>query len=184
VCPPTGPVTVHPSRERRPVHGDPGDRRAQAHPHVVAIDAVGRELGSLTTQATSSEDHLGCYVGRGASVTSGHGRWRTAGTCPGASRAACWRRASGSCGCRPGSWPMPRTARTYGKSDPIDALAGRTGGAASPGPAHGAVGWAEPGAAPAGRSPRGSGGRTHSGHYRLRWHLHEFDPSWDPSVAR
>ncbi len=49
---------------------------------VVAVDDAGRKLGSKTTTATTSADHLELVrwadrFGDGADA----GRWRTAGTC-------------------------------------------------------------------------------------------------------
>ena len=73
------------------------------------------------------------------------------------------------------------SARTYGKSDPIDALAVARAALREPDLPGGPARRPGPGAPTARRPPRRPGQQTGPGHInRLRWHLHELDPSWDP----
>jgi transposase len=148
---------------------------------VVAVDDVGRQLGVKTTTATSSEDHL--ELVRWAARFGGERRWAVE-DCRHLSRrleADLLRVGEVIVRVPPKLMAHARdAARTYGKSDPIDALAVARAALANPtlptacldGPArelrllvdHRDDLVAE---------------RTRCIN-RLRWHLHELDPSWDP----
>jgi transposase len=148
---------------------------------VVAIDEVGRELGSLTTQATSSEDHLGML--RWAQRFGAERTWAVEDCRHLSRRLEADLLAAGERIVRVPPKLMAHArdaARTYGKSDPIDALAVARAALRHPD-------------LPTARLDGPSrelrllvdhredlvGERTRVIN-RLRWHLHELDPNWDP----
>lgn len=148
---------------------------------VVAINDVGRQLGSKTTTGTTSDDHL--ELVRWAERFDGARRWAVE-DCRHLSRrleADLLRAGEVIVRVPPKLMAHARdAARTYGKSDPIDAFAVARAALANPdlavarldGPTrelrllvdHRDDLVAE---------------RTRCIN-RLRWHLHELDPSWDP----
>ncbi len=148
---------------------------------VVAIDEAGRELGTKTTTATTTEAHL--ELVRWADRFACERRWAVE-DCRHLSR----RLEADLLGAGEEIVRVPPklmahardAARTYGKSDPIDALAVARAALREPG---------LPIARLDGPSRelrllvdhREDLVRERTGHInRLRWHLHELDPSWDP----
>jgi transposase len=149
---------------------------------VVAVDEAGRQLGVRVTQATSSAAHLDLvrWAGR-----FGPGRVWAVEDCRHLSRRLeADLLAAGEVIVRVPPKLMAgtrRSARTYGKSDPIDALAVARAALREPG-------------LPAARldGPERElrllvdhredlvAERTRM-ISRLRWHLHELDPDWDPA---
>jgi len=151
---------------------------------VVAVDDLGRQLASKTTGATTSEEHLAlvCWAeGLGSERT-----WAVE-DCRHLSR----RLEADLLGAGERIVRVPPklmahardAARTYGKSDPIDALAVARAALAHPD-------------LPAARLEGPSRElkllvdyREHlvaertRGINRLRWHLHELDPTWDPPAG-
>jgi transposase len=148
---------------------------------VVAVDGVGCQLGVKTTQATTSEDHLAML--RWAEQFGSERRWAVE-DCRHLSRrleADLLRAGEGIVRVPPKLMAHARdAARTYGKSDPIDALAVARAALAHPelpvaqldGPAR------ELRLLVDHREDLVSE-RTRCTN-RLRWHLHELDASWDP----
>ncbi len=152
---------------------------------VVAVDDVGRQLGVKTTTGTSSDDHLGLV--RWAAQFDGQRRWAVE-DCRHLSRrleADLLRVGEVIVRVPPTLMAHARdAARTYGKSDPIDALAVARAALANPdlptarldGPARELrllVDHREDLVAERTRCIN-----------RLRWHLHELDPTWDPPARR
>jgi transposase len=150
---------------------------------VVVIDEVGRELGSKTTTATTSEDHL--QLLRWAE-RFGTGRVWAVEDCRHLSRRLeADLLAAGERIVRVPPKLMAHArdaARTYGKSDPIDALAVARAALRHPdlptaqldGPSRELrllVDHREDLVAERTRAIN-----------RLRWHLHELDPTWDPTA--
>lgn len=148
---------------------------------VVAIDDVGRQLGVKTTTGTTSDDHL--VLMRWAERFDGERRWAVE-DCRHLSRrleADLLRVGEVIVRVPPKLMAHARdAARTYGKSDPIDALAVARAALANPdlpvarldGPTRELrllVDHREDLVAERTRCLN-----------RLRWHLHELDPSWDP----
>jgi transposase len=149
---------------------------------VVAIDEAGRQLGATTTAATTTEVHLGLV--RWADRFGHERRWAVEDCLHLSRRLEADLLAAGELIVRVPPKLMAHArdaARTYGKSDPIDALA------------VGRAALREPGL-PLARldgpsrelrllvDHREDLVRDRTGHInRLRWHLHELDPSWDPS---
>ena len=148
---------------------------------VVVVDEVGRQLGVKTTNATTSEDHLAMV--RWAAQFGGDRRWAVE-DCRHLSRrleADLLRAGEVIVRVPPKLMAHARdAARTYGKSDPIDALAVARAALANPdlpvarldGPARELrllVDHREDLVAERTRCIN-----------RLRWHLHELDPTWDP----
>jgi transposase len=148
---------------------------------VVAVDDVGRQLGVKTTTGTTSDDHLALI--RWADRFGGERRWAVE-DCRHLSRRL---EADLLCAGEQIVRVPPKlmahardAARTYGKSDPIDALAVARAALANPdlpvarldGPTRELrllVDHREDLVAERTRCIN-----------RLRWHLHELDPSWDP----
>ena len=148
---------------------------------VVAVDELGRRLGAKTTTATTSADHLELL--RWADQFGPERTWAVE-DCRHLSRQL--ERDMLAAGERlvrvpPKLMAHSRdAARTYGKSDPIDALA----------VARAAL--REPGLPTAALEPASRELRLLVDHRedlvaertrhinRLRWHLHDIDPSWDP----
>lgn len=148
---------------------------------VVAVDDVGRQLGVKTTTGTTSDDHLALM--RWAERFDGERRWAVE-DCRHLSRrleADLLRAGEQIVRVPPKLMAHARdAARTYGKSDPIDALAVGRAALANPdlpvarldGPTRELrllVDHREDLVAERTRCIN-----------RLRWHLHELDPSWDP----
>ncbi|MGH2661700.1 MAG: IS110 family transposase [Actinomycetota bacterium] len=150
---------------------------------VVAIDHSGRQLGSKTTMATTTEAHL--ELVRWADRFGATRRWAVEDCRHLSRRLEADLLAAGEEIVRVPPKLMAHArdaARTYGKSDPIDALA--VGRAAQRQPD-----------LPVARldgptrdlrllvDHREDLVRERTGHInRLRWHLHELDPSWDPPL--
>lgn len=148
---------------------------------VVAVDDVGCQLGCRTTTGTSTDDHLA--VMRWAEQFDGERRWAVE-DCRHLSRrleADLLRAGEVIVRVPPKLMAHARdAARTYGKSDPIDALAVGRAALANPdlpmarldGPTRELrllVDHREDLVAERTRCIN-----------RLRWHLHELDPAWDP----
>jgi transposase len=155
---------------------------------VVAIDEAGRQLGTTTTVATTTEIHL--ELVRWADRFGNERRWAVEDCRHLSRRLEADLLAAGEQIVRVPPKMMAHArdaARTYGKSDPIDALA------------VGRAALREPGL-PIARldgpsrelrllvDHREDLVRDRTAHInRLRWHLHELDASWDPpprSVVR
>jgi transposase len=148
---------------------------------VVAVDELGRELARRTTSSTATTDHLGLL---GWARQLGEERCWAVEDCRHLSR----RLETDLLGA--GEWIvrvppklMAKTrdsARTYGKSDPIDALAVARAAlrhrdlptARLEGPARELRLLVDHREDLVAERTRGLN--------RLRWHLHELDPSWDP----
>jgi transposase len=148
---------------------------------IVAVDEVGRQLGCKTTMATTSDDHLAML--RWAEQFGGERTWAVE-DCRHLSRrleADLLRVGERMVRVPPKLMAQARdAARSYGKSDPIDALAVARASLANPdlpiaqldGPARELrllVDHREDLVAERTRCIN-----------RLRWHLHELDPTWDP----
>jgi transposase len=149
---------------------------------VVAVDELGRELGRKTTTSTTTEDHLALV--RWADRFGPERRWAVE-DCRHLSRrleADLLRAGEHLVRVPPKLMAHARdSARTFGKSDPIDALA-----VARAALRHGDL--------PVARLDGPSrqvrvlvdhrddlvAERTRATN-RLRWHLHELDPTWDPA---
>ena len=149
---------------------------------VVAVDPAGRQLGVRVTQATSTAAHLDLV--RWAGKFGPDRSWAVEDCRHLSRRLEADLLAAGEQITRVPPKLMAgtrRSARTYGKSDPIDALAVARAALREPG-------------LPAARldGPEREL-RLLSDHRedlvaertrminRLRWHLHELDPSWDPA---
>jgi transposase len=149
---------------------------------VVAIDEAGRELGSKTTLATTPEAHL--EVVRWAERFGVERRWAVEDCRHLSRRLEADLLTAGEQIVRVPPKLMAHArdaARTYGKSDPIDALAVARAALREPGlPVAQLDG-------PARElrllvDHREDLVRDRTAHInRLRWHLHELDPSWDPT---
>jgi len=148
---------------------------------VVAIDEAGRELGAKTTVATTTKVHL--ELVRWSDRFGVERRWAVEDCRHLSRRLEADLLAAGEQIVRVPPKMMAHArdaARTYGKSDPIDALAVARAALREPG---------LPVARLDGPSRelrllvdhREDLVRDRTGHInRLRWHLHELDPSWDP----
>jgi transposase len=148
---------------------------------VVAIDEAGRELGVKTTVATTTEVHL--ELVRWSDRFGSERRWAVEDCRHLSRRLEADLLAAGEQIVRVPPKMMAHArdaARTYGKSDPIDALAVARAALREPD-------------LPVARLDGSSRElrllvdhredlvRDRTGHInRLRWHLHELDPSWDP----
>jgi transposase len=149
---------------------------------VVAIDETGRELGAKTTTATTTEAHL--ELVRWADRFGPERRWAVEDCRHLSRRLEADLLAAGEAILRVPPKLMAHArdgARTYGKSDPIDALAVARAVLREPN---------LPVARLDGPSRelrllvdhRDDLVRDRTAHInRLRWHLHELDPSWDPA---
>jgi transposase len=149
---------------------------------VVAIDEAGRELGTKTTTATTTEAHL--ELVRWADRFGPERRFAVEDCRHLSRRLEADLLAAGEEIVRVPPKMMAHardSARTYGKSDPIDALAVARAALREPN-------------LPAARLDGPSRDlrllvdhredlvRDRTAHInRLRWHLHELDPSWDPA---
>jgi transposase len=148
---------------------------------VVAVDEVGRQLGCKTTTATTNEDHLGLI--RWADRFGPDRKWAVEDCRHLSRRLEADMLAAGERIMRVPPKLMAHArdaARTYGKSDPIDALA----------VAHAALRNSDLPVAQLDGPTRELrllvdhredlvAERTRCLN-RLRWHLHELDPTWDP----
>jgi transposase len=148
---------------------------------VVAIDEVGRQLGGKTTTGTTSDDHLALM--RWADRFGGERRWAVE-DCRHLSRrleADLLRAGEVIVRVPPKLMAHARdAARTYGKSDPIDALAVARAALANPDlPAARLDGPTRELRLLVDHREDLVAERTRCVN-RLRWHLHELDPSWDP----
>jgi len=148
---------------------------------VVAIDEVGRQLGCKTTTGTSSDDHLGLM--RWAERFGGERRWAVE-DCRHLSRrleADLLRAGEQIVRVPPKLMAHARdAARTYGKSDPIDALAvARAALAHQDLPVARLDGPTRELRLLVDHREDLVAERTRCIN-RLRWHLHELDPGWDP----
>jgi len=148
---------------------------------VVAIDEVGRKLGQKTTTATATEDHLELL--RWAARFDGDRVWAVEDCRHLSRRLEADLLAAGERIVRVPPKLMAGTrdsARTYGKSDPIDALAvGRAALRHPDLPAAYLDGPARELRLLVDHREDLVAERTRCIN-RLRWHLHELDPSWDP----
>ncbi len=150
---------------------------------VVAVDELGSQLGTKTTTATTSDADLEMI---GWAERFGPDRQWAVEDCRHLSR-----RLEADL-LAAGEWLVrvpPKlmahcrdAARTYGKSDPIDALAVARAALREPGLPTAQL----DGPARELRllvDHRDDLVRERTGHVnRLRWHLHEFDPTWDPTL--
>ncbi len=148
---------------------------------VVAVDELGRQLGCKTTTATTSDDHLGLV--RWADRFGPERQWAVEDCRHLSRRLEADMIAAGERIVRVPPKLMAHardSARTYGKSDPIDALAVARAALRHPdlptaqldGPSRELrllVDHREDLVAERTRCIN-----------RLRWHLHDLDPSWDP----
>jgi len=149
---------------------------------VVAVDEVGRQLGVHTTTATTSEDHLGLV--RWAERFGSDRSWAVE-DCRHLSRrleADLLRAGERIVRVPPKLMANARdAARTYGKSDPIDALAVARAALRYPDlPVARLDGPAREVRLLVDHRDDLVAERTRVIN-RLRWHLHELDPVWDPS---
>jgi transposase len=149
---------------------------------VVAVDETGRKLGEKTTVSTTTEAHLDLV--RWADRFGADRRWAVEDCRHLSRRLESDLLAAGEELVRVPPKLMAHardSARTYGKSDPIDALAVARAALREPG-------------LPTARLDGASRDlrllvdhredlvRDRTAHInRLRWHLHELDASWDPS---
>ena len=149
---------------------------------VVAVDEVGRQLGVRVTTATSTAAHLDLV--RWAGQFGPDRRWAVEDCRHLSRRLERDLLAAGETITRVPPKLMAKcrdSARTYGKSDPIDALAVARAALREPGLPCAQLDGPE-------RELRllvdhredlvGERTRTVN---RLRWHLHELDPDWDPA---
>lgn len=148
---------------------------------VVAVDGVGRELGTKTTVATSTQDHLSLV--RWADRFGPQRLWAVE-DCRHLSRrleADLLRAGERIVRVPPKLMAHARdAARTYGKSDPIDALAVARAALRYPDlPMAQLDGPTRELRLLVDRREDLVAERTRAIN-RLRWHLHELDPTWDP----
>ena len=149
---------------------------------VVAVDEAGRQLGVRVTMATSTAAHLGLVVW---ADQFGRDRVWAVEDCRHLSRRLeADLLAAGEVIVRVPPKLMAGTrkpARTYGKSDPIDALAVARAALREPGlPAARLDGPERELRLLADHRDDLVAERTRMMN-RLRWHLHELDPGWDPA---
>jgi transposase len=152
---------------------------------VVAVDEVGRQLATRTTTATTTADHLGLLCWAESLGRGGEREWAVEDCRHLSRRLEADLLAAGERIKRVPPKLMAQArdaARTYGKSDPIDALAVARAALRHPdlpvarldGPARELrllVDHREDLVAERTRCIN-----------RLRWHLHELDPTWDPAA--
>lgn len=148
---------------------------------VVAVDDAGRQLGQKTTTATTSEDHLEML--RWAERFGPERVWAVEDCRHLSRRLEADLLAAGERIVRVPPKLMAHArdaARTYGKSDPIDALAVARAGLRHPDlPAAQLDGPASELRLLVDHREDLVAERTRCIN-RLRWHLHELDPIWDP----
>ena len=149
---------------------------------VVAVDEVGRQLGQKTTQSTTTEAHL--ELVRWAERFGPDRKWAVEDCRHLSRRLEADLLAAGERIVRVPPKLMAHardSARTYGKSDPIDALAVARAALREPdlpvaqldGPSR------ELRLLVDHREDLVADRTAHIN--RLRWHLHELDPTWDPA---
>jgi transposase len=149
---------------------------------VVAVDEAGRQLGVRVTQSTSTAAHLDLvrWAGRFGAAR----RWAVEDCRHLSRRLEADLLAAGEQIVRVPPKLMAHcrdSARTYGKSDPIDALAVARAALREPGlPAARLDGPERELRLLADHREDLVGERTRM-ICRLRWHLHELDPGWDPA---
>ena len=148
---------------------------------VVAVDEVGRELGQKTTTATTSDDHLELL--RWAERFGNERVWAVEDCRHLSRRLEADMLAAGERIVRVPPKLMAHArdaARTYGKSDPIDALAVARSALRHPDlPTARLDGSARELRLLVDHREDLVAERTRCLN-RLRWHLHELDPGWDP----
>jgi transposase len=149
---------------------------------VVAVDDVGRQLGTRTTTATTTADHLDLV--RWADRFGAERVWAVEDCRHLSRRLEADLLAAGERIVRVPPKLMAHArdgARTYGKSDPIDALAVARAALRHPDlPAAQLEGPARELRLLVDHREDLVNERTRCIN-RLRWHLHELDPSWDPT---
>jgi transposase len=149
---------------------------------VVAVDEAGRQLGVHVTQATSTAAHLDLV--RWAGQFGSDRSWAVEDCRHLSRRLEADLLAAGEVIVRVPPKLMAHardSARTYGKSDPIDALAVARAALREPGlPAARLDGPERELRLLADHRDDLVAERTRM-ISRLRWHLHELDPSWDPA---
>jgi transposase len=149
---------------------------------VVAVDEVGRELGTKTTQATTTEAHLGLV--RWAERFGPERTWAVEDCRHLSRRLEADLLAAGERIVRVPPKLMAHArdaARGYGKSDPIDALAVARAALRHPDlPAAQLDGPSRELRLLVDHREDLVNERTRAIN-RLRWHLHELDPTWDPA---
>ena len=150
---------------------------------VVAIDSTGRKLGEKITTATTTADHLDML--RWAEQFGTERRWAVEDCRHLSRRLERDLLAAGEAIVRVPPKMMANTrtrARTYGKSDPIDALAVARAALQEPDlPAAQLDGPAREVRLLVDHRDNLVSERTRLT-CRLRWHLHELDPAWDPPL--
>lgn len=148
---------------------------------VVAVDEVGRQLGVKVTQSTCTAAHLDLVVW--ADRFGPERRWAVEDCRHLSRRLEADLLAAGEQIVRVPPKLMARardSARTYGKSDPIDALAVARAALREPGlPAARLAGPERELRLLVDHREDLVAERTRAVN-RLRWHLHELDPAWDP----
>jgi transposase len=149
---------------------------------VVAVDDVGRELGSKTTTATTTADHLDLL--RWAERFDGERVWAVEDCRHLSRRLEADLLAAGEKISRVPPKLMAQTrdsARTYGKSDPIDALSVARASLRHPDlPVAQLDGPSRELRLLVDHREDLVNERTRCIN-RLRWHLHELEPGWDPA---
>ena len=149
---------------------------------VVAVDEAGRQLGVKVTQATSTAAHLELVVW--AYRFGAERRWAVEDCRHLSRRLEADLLGAGEVIVRVPPKMMAHardSARTYGKSDPVDALAVARAALREPGlPAARLDGPERELRLLADHREDLVAERTRA-IGRLRWHLHELDPSWDPA---
>src|SRR5687767_1130001 len=148
---------------------------------VVAVDHAGRQLGVKTTEATTTESHLDLV--RWADRFGGERLWAVEDCRHLSRRLEADMLAAGERIVRVPPKLMAHSrdsARTYGKSDPIDALAVARAALREPDlpTAHLDETARELRLLVDHREDLVAERTRHIN--RLRWHLHEIDPTWDP----
>ena len=150
---------------------------------VVAVDDLGRELGCKTTTATTSDDHFEML--RWAAQFGDERSWAVEDCRHLSRRLEADLLAAGERIVRVPPKLMAHardSARTYGKSDPIDALAVARAALRQPDlPAAQLDGPARELRLLVDHREDLVAERTRCIN-RLRWHLHELDPTWDPAA--
>jgi transposase len=149
---------------------------------VVAVDEAGRQVGMRVTAATSTAAHLDLV--RWADQFGGDRRWAVEDCRHLSRRLEADLLAAGETIARVPPKMMAHcrdSARTYGKSDPIDALAVARAALREPGlPAARLDGPERDLRLLVSHREDLVAERTRTMN-RLRWHLHELDPGWDPA---
>ena len=151
---------------------------------VVAVDEAGRQLGVRVTKSASTAAHLDLV--RWADQFGPERRWAVE-DCRSLSRRlerTCWRPGSDYAGAAQADGACRDSARSYGKSDPIDALAVARAALREPGLPSARLDGPERELRLLVDHREDLVAERTRVIYRLRWHLHELDPDWDPGAAR